>query len=82
MILCRDLLIVLGHFFFERAIKGSDGPFEGSTAPMIDLGMYTFRIFYISKITLEEYLCMHMYGKYLSQNMHILPLKMMYNLRY
>ena len=44
MILGRYLLIELGLNlkFSEHVIESDDGPFKGSTTPMVDLGMYVF----------------------------------------
>ena len=45
MILCRDLLTVLGLalIFSENIIIGGDRPYEGCSAPMVDLSNYEFK---------------------------------------
>ena len=45
MILVRYLLTELGLNldFSEHVIEADDGPFIGSTAPIVDLGMYVFK---------------------------------------
>ena len=45
MILGRYLLTELGLNlkFSEHVIKADDGPFKGSTAPMVDFGTYIFK---------------------------------------
>ena len=55
MILGRDLLkwIKLNSKFSEHVIKADDGPFQGSTTPMIDLGTYTFKYLNTDKFTPE-----------------------------
>ena len=53
MILGRDLLTTLGLNlkFSDHVIKPYDGTFKGSTAPMVDLGMYEFKYLNTGKIT-------------------------------
>ena len=55
MILCRYLLTELGLNLklSEHVIKSDDGPFKGSTAPMVDLGKYIFKDLNIGKIKPE-----------------------------
>ena len=57
MILVTYLLTILVLIlnFYKHIIEGGDGRFEGSTAPVIDLGMYWFKYLNTVKITLEEY---------------------------
>ena len=45
MILGRDILTALGLNlkFSEHVIKADDGNFNGSTAHMVDMGMYDFK---------------------------------------
>ena len=45
MILGRDLLIALGLYlnFSEDIIIGGEGPYEGCSAPMVDLSNYDFK---------------------------------------
>ena len=45
MILGRDLWTKLGLNIklSEHVIEAYDGPFNGSTTPMVDLGTYTFK---------------------------------------
>ena len=38
----------------EHVIKSDDGPFNGSTTPMVDLGTYIFKDLNIGKIIPEE----------------------------
>ena len=44
MILGRDILteLRLNIKFSEHVIEADDGPFKGSTTPMVDLGTYMF----------------------------------------
>ena len=55
MILGRDLLteLVLNLKFSRHIIKAYDGPFKGSTIPMVYLGMYEFKDLNTGKITSE-----------------------------
>ena len=55
MILCRDLLTALwlNIKFPKNIIEADDGPFKGSTAPMVDLGVYIFKYLNIGKIKPE-----------------------------
>ena len=39
----------------EHVIKAYDGPFKGSTTPMVDLGTYIFKYWNTWKITPEEF---------------------------
>ena len=41
--------------FSEHIIEADDGPFKGSTTPMVDLGKYTFKILNTDTITSAEY---------------------------
>ena len=52
MILGIYLLTYLGLSlqYSERVIKEDDGPFKGSTAPMVDLGTYIFKYLNIGEI--------------------------------
>ena len=45
MILGRDLLayLILNLKSSDRVIEADDGPFKGSTTPMVDLGTYEFK---------------------------------------
>ena len=56
MILGRDILteLLLNIKLFEHVIEADDGPFNGSTTPMVDLGTYIFKDLNIEKITPEE----------------------------
>ena len=40
--------------FFERVIEVNDGPFIGSTAPMVDLGANIFKYLNVGKIKPEK----------------------------
>ena len=40
--------------FFDHIIEADDGPFKGSTTPMVDLGTYEFKILNTGEITPEE----------------------------
>ena len=53
MILGRDLLIELGLYlkFSKHVIESDDGPFKGSTTPMVDLGTYICKYLNTGKIT-------------------------------
>ena len=55
MILGRDLLtqLKLNSKSIEHVIEAHDGPFQGSTTRMIDLGRYTFKYLNTEKITPE-----------------------------
>ena len=55
MILGIDLLtwLVLNLKFSYHVIERDDGPFKGSTAPMVDLCTYEFKYFETGKITSE-----------------------------
>ena len=70
-ILGRDMLTKLGLNlkFSEHVIKADDGPFKGSTAPMVDLGAYIFKILNIGKLNLNNSLQTLMSKNYMSQNM-------------
>ena len=37
--------------FFDNVIYADDGPFKGSTTPMVDLGTYEFKDLNTGKIT-------------------------------
>ena len=56
MILGRDLLTSLGLNLklSDHIIEADDGPFKGSTAPMVDMGTYEFKDLETKKITPEE----------------------------
>ena len=56
MILRQDILTELGIILklSEHVIKSYDGPFKGSTSPMVDLGTYLFQYLNTWKITPEE----------------------------
>ena len=56
MILGWDILIELGLSikFSEHVIESDDRPFNGSTAPMVDLGTYIFKYLNKGEITHEE----------------------------
>ena len=56
MILGRDILTELGLNlkFSEHVIEADDGPFNGSTMPMVDLGTYIFKDLNTGKFTPEE----------------------------
>ena len=55
MILGRYLLTQLGLIlkFSDHIIESDDGPFEGSTAPMVDLSTYEFKDLNTGEITPE-----------------------------
>ena len=55
MILGRDLLSEMGSILppSEHIIKADDGPFKGSTAPMVDLGEYINKYLNIGEIKHE-----------------------------
>ena len=40
--------------FSEHIIEADDGPFKGSTTPMVELGTYLFKYLNTKKITPEE----------------------------
>ena len=56
MILGKDILTKLGLNLklSEHIIRADYGPFKGSTTPMVDLGMYLFKVLNTGKITSEE----------------------------
>ena len=56
MILGRDLLTALGLNLksSDHVIEADDGPFKGSTPPMVDMGMYEFKYLNTGNITPEE----------------------------
>ena len=56
MILGRDLLTELGLNLklSDHIIEADDGPFKGSTTPMVDLGTYIFKYLNTDKITPAE----------------------------
>ena len=56
MILGWELLteLILNLKLSEHVIKAYDGPFKGSTTPMVDLGTYIFKYLNLGKITPEE----------------------------
>ena len=56
MVLERDLLTELGLNlkFPEHVTEADDGPFNRSTTPMVDLGMYVFKYLNKGEITHEE----------------------------
>ena len=56
MILGLDLLTELGLNlkFSEHVIEAGDGPFNGSTTPMVDLGTYIFKDLNTGEITPGE----------------------------
>ena len=56
MILGQDILTELGLNlkWSEHVIKAGDGPFNGSTTPMVDVGMYICKYLNTEKITPEE----------------------------
>ena len=56
MILGRYLLIelLLNLKFSEHVIEADDGPFKGSTTPMVNLGKYIFKYLNTGKFTPEE----------------------------
>ena len=56
LILGRDILIylVLNLRLSDHVIKSDDGPFKGSTAPMVDLGAYEFKYLNTGGNTPEE----------------------------
>ena len=56
MILGRDILTELGLNlkFSEHVIEGYDVPFNGSTTPMVDMGMHIFKDLNTRGITPEE----------------------------
>ena len=56
MILGQDILaeLLLNLKFFEHFIEANDGPFKGSTPPMVDLSTYIFKYLNTGKITPEE----------------------------
>ena len=72
MILGRDILIelILNLKFSEHVIKSGDGPFKGSTTPMVDLGTYRFKDLNPGKITPEEQLT-NDYVKELYESEHL-----------
>ena len=55
MILGQDILteLLLVLKISEHVIGAKDGPFEGSTTPMFDLGTYIFKDLNTGKITSE-----------------------------
>ena len=55
MILGRYILtwLKLNTNFSEHVIEADDGPFQGSTTPMIDFGTYKFKGLNTDKITPE-----------------------------
>ena len=57
MILGRDLLTALGMDpeFSEKIIVGSEGPYEGCQAPMVDLSNYDFKYLTENIVKPEEY---------------------------
>ena len=56
MILVRDVLtkLRLNLKLYQHFIESDDGPFNGSTAHMVDLGTYIFKYLNLGKITPEE----------------------------
>ena len=56
MILGRDLLLELwlNLKLSEHVIESYDGPFDGSTTFMVDLGTYIFKYLNTGQITPEE----------------------------
>ena len=56
MILGRYILTALGLNikFSDNVIEADDGPFKGSTAPMVDLGMYSFTYLNAGNITPDK----------------------------
>ena len=57
MILGRELLIALGLylFFSENIIIGGEGPYEGCSAPMVDLSKHNFKYLTENIVKPEEY---------------------------
>ena len=55
MILGRDILTELGLNLrrFKQVIEGDDGPFIGSTAPIVDFDAYVFKDLNTGKIKPE-----------------------------
>ena len=56
MILCRYILteLLLNLKNSKQFIEADDGPFIGSTAPMVYLGTYVFKYLNTGQIKLEE----------------------------
>ena len=74
MILGWDILTELGLNlkFSEHVIKSYDGPFNGSTTTMVDLGTYIFRYLNKGKLHLKNRLLMLMSKKYMNHSMYVL----------
>ena len=74
MILGWDILTELGLNlkFSEHVIKSDDGPFNGSTTIMVDLGTYIFRYLNKGKLHLKNRLLMLMSKKYMNHSMYVL----------
>ena len=47
--------LILNIKFSDQVIKADDGPFKGSTTPMVDLGKYEFKDSNTGEITPEEW---------------------------
>ena len=51
----EELFDGLNLKFFEHFIEANDGPFKGSTPPMVDLSTYIFKYLNTGKITFCHY---------------------------
>ena len=58
----------------DHVIKGDYGHFKGYTIPMVDFGMYDFKIFNSGKIHLNNHLEIITSKTYISLNMSVLLL--------
>ena len=56
--------------FSEHVIKSDDGPFNGSTTPMVDLGKYIFKDLNTGKITPEEFFT-NVYAEEVYESEHV-----------
>ena len=65
-------MIIGRHLLTELGIEADDGPFKGSTTPMVDLGTYIFKYSNTGKLHLNNCLLMLPSKKYINQNMRVM----------
>ena len=76
MILGIDLLTELGLYlkFSHHFVEADDGTFKGSTAPMVDSGMFEFKDSNTGKLHLNNRLRILTQKKFINRNMSVLIL--------
>ena len=74
IILEQNLLtkLVLNLTISEHVIEADDGPINGFTTPMVDLGAYIFKDLNTGKLHLKNHLLKFMPNKHMSQSMYVL----------